>query len=91
MPGAGPGSLLLLCHPTGAMQRKRGVGLQAGENDNGVGSGSDGVTAEAAPSGTAATAVAPVLRRPRHGGYKGTAPGREAQMLRGEPGYHLGG
>ncbi|CAM9305075.1 unnamed protein product [Ectocarpus sp. 13 AM-2016] len=35
---------------------------------------------------------APQLRAPRHGGWKGSrsAGGREAQMLRGEPGYHLG-
>lgn len=30
------------------------------------------------------------LRKPRHGGWKGKVPGREEQMLRGEPGYHLG-
>ncbi|CAM9483537.1 unnamed protein product [Ectocarpus fasciculatus] len=36
--------------------------------------------------------AAPQLRAPRHGGWKGSksAGGREAQMLRGEPGYHLG-
>ncbi|CAM9673143.1 unnamed protein product, partial [Hapterophycus canaliculatus] len=34
---------------------------------------------------------APKLRAPRHGGWKGfRSGGREAQMLRGEPGYHLG-
>lgn len=37
--------------------------------------------------------AAPQLRAPRHGGWKGSksAGGREARMLRGEPGYHLGG
>lgn len=76
------------------MQRRRGAGpRREGDPD-----GSGAIDEHAAPI-AAATATTPstsagpatVLRKPRHGGWKGTEPGREEQMLRGEPGYHLGG
>ncbi|CAM9227953.1 unnamed protein product [Pylaiella littoralis] len=52
-------------------------------SDGGVGSPDAVTTADASP--------AVQLRAPRHGGWKGfRADGREGQMLRGEPGYHLG-
>lgn len=55
-----------------------------------------GPTADGAGAKDAATTADPSppvqLRAPRHGGWKGfRGEGREAQMLRGEPGYHLGG
>lgn len=77
------------------MQRRRGAGPRRDGDADGFSSMDD----HAAPS-AAATATTPstsadpattVLRKPRHGGWKGMEPGREEQMLRGEPGYHLGG
>lgn len=71
------------------MQRRRAAGVQGrtGDNDTAV---KDAPAAAAAAAATATADAPAALRRPRHGGWKGTEPGREAQMLRGEPGYHLG-
>eukprot|EP00752_Nemacystus_decipiens_P004634 g4228.t1 len=68
------------------MQQRRGRGApkQGGTIADGVGV-KDGAPTDPSPP----TAVQ--LRAPRHGGWKGfRGDGREAQMLRGEPGYHLG-
>lgn len=67
--------------------RKRGASGQEGANPNGVDVKNE--VAEPVPI-PVAIATAPGLRPPRHGGWKGTEPGREAAMLRGERGYHLG-
>lgn len=76
------------------MQRKRGARPRR-EGDTNVSGSIDEHAAltAAATATTPATSAGPatVLRKPRHGGFKGTEPGREEQMLRGEPGYHLGG
>lgn len=67
------------------MQRRKGADAVRGGGDDANGAEKQSIAA-AAPASTAAVE----LRRPRHGGWQGTEPGREAQMLRGEPGYHLG-
>lgn len=67
------------------MQQRRGRGAPKEGGTPADGDGvKDAATADPSP---------PVqLRAPRHGGWKGfRGGGREAQMLRGEPGYHLGG
>lgn len=69
------------------MQQRRGPGRGAPK---------EGVpTTDSAGVKDAAAADPPLqLRAPRHGGYTAAVSrsgGREAQMLRGEPGYHLGG
>lgn len=83
-------SITLSERSLGETMRRRGGGAQEGENPDDV--DVDGVESEiAGPVSTrAAVATAPGLRQPRHGGWKGTKPGRGAAMLRGEPGYHLG-
>lgn len=67
------------------MQRRGRGGSQAGSPaSRGAGAKEDVAAASAGQT--------PALRAPRHGGWKGfKGGGREAQMLRGEPGYHLGG
>lgn len=77
-----------------AMQRRRGAGPRREGDNNGTGCIDEHVALTAAATATTpVTSAGPatVLRKPRHGGWKGTEPGREEQMLRGEPGYHLGG
>lgn len=68
------------------MQRRRGRGgpqERSPASDGGDGSPEEITDTNASPAAQ--------LRAPRHGGWKGfRGDGREAQMLRGEPGYHLG-
>lgn len=76
------------------MQRRRVADARLVDSGDAVGIGNNPAATgdDVYASALSATAEpAPALRRPRHGGWKGTEPGREAQMLRGEPGYHLGG
>lgn len=69
------------------MQQRRGRGSPKEGVPTVDGAGvKDVVTADPSPT-------VMQLRAPRHGGWKGfrRGGGREAHMLRGEPGYHLGG
>lgn len=73
------------------MQRRRGAGPRREDDHDGVGAVDEHAAPVASATATTPATPAPVLRKPRHGGWKGTEPRREDQLLRGEPGYNLGG